>query len=129
MIPINALIDWGQKMAAVVGIATPIYGGLAYYKLTPVTEGYVTSQIESVTRGITASRVDTLDTKRTVMGLARNDLVREQQALEQAIKTESNPMTAATFNRRIETIKAEIESLDRKVSKLDDKIEGMKKDE
>lgn len=129
MIPFATLVDYAQKGAAILGIATPIYGGLAYYKLTPVTESYVTAQIEGVQKGIQAGRVDTLDTKRTVMGLARNDLVREQQALELAIKTESNPMTASTFNRRIETIKAEIETLDRKVSKLDERIEGMKANE
>lgn len=126
MIAVATLVDYAQKGAAILGIATPIYGGLAYYKLTPVTENYVTAQIENVQKGIVLGRVDTLETKKTVMGLARNDLVREQQALEGAIKTETNPMTAGTFNRRIETIKAEIDALDRKVSKLDEKIEGMR---
>jgi hypothetical protein len=128
MIPIATLVDYAQKGAAILGIATPIYGGLAYYKLTPVTESYVTAQIEGVQRGIQAGRVDTLDTKRTVMGLARNDLVREQQALEVPIKTEANPMTVATFGRRIETIKHEIEASTAR-SKLDERIEGMKSNE
>jgi hypothetical protein len=126
MIEIATLVDYAQKGAAILGIATPIYGGLAYYKLTPVTENYVTAQIENVQKGIQAGRVDTLDTKRTVMGLARNDLVREQQALDGAVKVETNPMTLATFNRRIETIKQEIEILDRKVQKLDDRIETLR---
>lgn len=126
MIAIATLVDYAQKGAAVLGIATPIYGGLAYYKLTPVTENYVTSQIEKVQQGINLGRVDTLETKKTVMALARNDLVREQQALEGALKTETNPMTLSTFNRRIETIKADIESLDRKVTKLDERIDTMR---
>jgi hypothetical protein len=129
MIPIATLVDYAQKGAAILGIATPIYGGLAYYKLTPVTESYVTAQIETVQKGITGARVDTLETKRTVMGLARSDLTREQLALEGALKIEQNPVALDTFRRRIEIIKQEIENLDRKVIKLDDKIEGLRKDE
>ena len=129
MIPWQSITEWGQRLAVITGIATPIYGGLAYLKLTPVSESYVTEKIELVQRGITAARVDTLETKRVVLGLARNDLVREQQALDGATKTEKNPITSDAFNRRLETIKNEIEQIDRKVQKLDDRIEGMKHDE
>jgi predicted nucleic acid-binding Zn-ribbon protein len=126
MIPWSTIQEWGTRLTVLTGIATPVYGGLAYLKLTPVTESYVTSKIEEVRKDIGAARVDTLDTKRVVLGLARSDLVREQQALEGALKTETNAVTLDSFNRRIETIKTQIESIDRKTQKLDDKIETMK---
>lgn len=129
MIPWSTVTEWGARLTVLTGIAGPVYGGLAYLKLTPVTESYVTSKIEEVRKDITVSRVDTLDTKRVVLGLARSDLVREQQALEGALKTETNPVTIDSFNRRIETIKTMTEQIDRKVQKLDDKIEGLRPNE
>lgn len=116
-------------MAVLTGLATPIYGGLAYLQLTPVTQMYVTAQLENVRKDITFSRVDTLETKRVVMGLARNDLVREKQALEGAVKNEKNSMSLGTWYRRLETINAEIDRLDKSSARLEERIEGMKKDE
>jgi len=125
MIPWSTMTDWGTRLTILTGIATPIYGGLAYLKLTPVTELYVTQKMDEVKGDIRADRLETLDTKRVVLGLARSGLSREQQALEGALRTEQNPVTVDTFNRRIESIKHEIESIDRKTQKINDKIDQL----
>lgn len=125
MIPWAAVTEWGQRLAVITGVVTPVYGGLAYLNLTPVTQSYVTEQIGEVKKDITAGRMDTLDTKRVVLGLARNDLVREQKALEGAVKVEPNPLSRGTFARRLETIKTEIDAIDRKVHRIDNRLEGM----
>lgn len=90
---------------------------------------YLTEQLTTVRKEINFSRVDTLDTKRVVLSLARNDLVREKQALEGAVQNETNAMSKGTWYRRLETITAEIERLDRQATRLEERIEGMKKDE
>lgn len=129
MLPWTAIQEWGQRMAVVTGLATPIYGGLAYLQLTPVTQMYVTDQLNNVRKDINYSRVDTLETKRVVIGLARNDLVREKQALEASVKDEKNSFFKGTWYRRLDTITAEIDRLDKQTNRLDERIEGMKKDD
>jgi hypothetical protein len=121
------IVEWGQRAAAVLGVATPVYTGLSYLNLTPVTERYVTSQLANVRKDIEASRVDTLDTRKTVMGLAKNDLLRERQALETAIKIEKNPLSKGTWYRRLETINTEIDRLDKGVTRIEEKIEELQK--
>lgn len=126
MIPWGALTEWGGRAAVITGLATPVYGGLAYLQLTPVTESYVTAQIGSVRKDIQAGRIDTLDTKRIVMGLARDRLTAEKQSLEGALKIEKNEVNRSLWGRRIETINRDVETIDRKVHRIDDAIEKMK---
>lgn len=127
MLPWTTLAEWGQRVAIVTGLATPVYGGLSYLQLTPVTQSYVTEQIGSVKKDIAVSRSDTLDTKRVVMGLAKNDLIRERQAIENALKSEKEPVSRSTWGRRLENLNSEIERLDRGITKIDDKIEELNK--
>lgn len=126
MIPWTTITEWGGRLTVVTGLATPVYAGLAYLQLTPVTESYVTTQINNVQKSIQAGRVETLDTKRVVLGIARDNLVREQQGLVGALRAEKNPVTLMTFSRRVEQIKAEVDLIDRRLRRLDEKIEGMK---
>lgn len=110
--------EWGGRLAVLTGLATPIYGGLAYFHLTPVTEGYVSAQISLV-------RKDTLETKRAVLGLARTDLIREREGLTSALTAHPAPDAQQTFTRRLEAISVELNRIDRTVSKLDDTIEDL----
>jgi hypothetical protein len=125
MIPWSTLGDWGQKIALVTGVATPLYAGLDYFQLTPVTQTYVTGQINDIRRDISSSRVDTLETKRAVLGLARNDLIREREGLNGALSLSPSYEHQQTFTRRLEAIGLELSRIDRTVTKLDDTIEDL----
>jgi hypothetical protein len=120
------LTEWGQRLAILTGLATPLYGGMVYLKLNPVTESYVTAKIDDVKKDINGVRIDTLDTKRTVLTLARNAFAREQEQLETALATEKNSITITLFKSRLNVVKDEISKIDRRSAALDERIEGMR---
>lgn len=118
--------DWATRFGLVSGLALPLYGAMNYLQLTPATQAYVTEQVTGLRKEITVGRADILDTRRTVLHLYRNDLIRERQAVEGALAKETNVLSKSTWGRRLETINTEIERIDRQVQRLDDQIEEMR---
>ena len=122
-----SILHTAKTLAAAIGVATPLVTAWTFAGLpVPATQTYVAAQLNSVRKDISLVNVGVLETRLTSLGLAKNALILEQHALEKALTDENNTATRATFERRQENIKSEIERISRQEQRIEIQIDGLR---